>query len=298
MNTSQKKYSLKLAATFLGASSYMMTFGSQTLTPAEENTIYIMDHWTERSRDLGSDTESRLEHAINQRGLIDLNCKNGNGNTLLHVTAHNGDLPAVKLIVEKGASLLERNHSDQTPLDLARKSRNELQEIINTYAGNRGAKTTSFYYQTLITGMEKYNQIIQYLEAQSRDCRLNTIRIIDNWPELIGGEGNFEPRFRLDISNGLIDLNCKNGDGNTILHVAARYGNLPAVQLLVRQGASPVERNYRGKTPLDLAREGLDEARKAVNDCRDKKILTPRKIIENFQKYRGLVQYLESLARV
>jgi hypothetical protein len=305
MNTSQKKYSLKLAATFIGASSHMMTFGSQTLTPAEENTIYIIDNWMGLSRDPVSDTESRLEHAINRGGLIDLNCKNNDGNTLMHIAARDGDLSAVELLVRKGAPLLERNHSGQTPLDLAREGRNGLQEIINTYTGNRRAKITSSYYLRLIDGMEEYNKIIQYLESQSRDCRSNTIRIIDNWARLIGGEGKFEPRLRSDISNGLIDLNCKNDDGNTLLHVATRYGNLPAVQLLVEQGASFTERNHSKKTPLDLAREGLDEARegldearKAVNDCRKKKILTPQQIIENFHKYRKLVQYLESLPRV
>jgi len=37
------------------------------------------------------------------------------------------------------------------------------------------------------------------------------------------------------------------------LHMAAGYGYLPIVDLLLKYGANPLARKYSGRTPLDIA---------------------------------------------
>jgi ankyrin repeat protein len=55
------------------------------------------------------------------------------------------------------------------------------------------------------------------------------------------------------------DVNAKNNNGDTPLHLAAYYGYVPAMELLVGRGANVNARNKDGwlfgKTPLKIAIE-------------------------------------------
>ena len=54
---------------------------------------------------------------------------------------------------------------------------------------------------------------------------------------------------------GMVDINAKDKDGNTPLHIAASQGRGPVVRLLLQQpGINDSVANYLGKLPLDLAR--------------------------------------------
>ena len=54
---------------------------------------------------------------------------------------------------------------------------------------------------------------------------------------------------------GMVDINAKDKDGNTPLHIAASQGRGPVVRLLLQQpGINDSVANYQGKLPLDLAR--------------------------------------------
>jgi ankyrin repeat protein len=64
------------------------------------------------------------------------------------------------------------------------------------------------------------------------------------------------------VSRGGADIEAKNNEGETSLHLASRNGHLPAVKALVSGGAN-VRANVRGFLPIDYAvREGDTEASK------------------------------------
>lgn len=51
----------------------------------------------------------------------------------------------------------------------------------------------------------------------------------------------------------LIDLNSKNEDGNTLLHIATKNGHYEAIKLFISKGASAKEINYNGDNAIDIA---------------------------------------------
>jgi len=59
-------------------------------------------------------------------------------------------------------------------------------------------------------------------------------------------------RVRLLVSAG-VDVNAKDKDGNTALHVAAGNGHAEIVELLIAKGADVNAQGYFGRTPLHRA---------------------------------------------
>jgi ankyrin repeat protein len=53
-----------------------------------------------------------------------------------------------------------------------------------------------------------------------------------------------------------VDINSTNGSLNnrTVLHYAAEQGNLEIVKFLLQSGTNPNAKEFRGKTPRDLAK--------------------------------------------
>ena len=61
------------------------------------------------------------------------------------------------------------------------------------------------------------------------------------------------------LADGLL-VNCAGPRGATPLHIAARFGQLQMVSLLVAQKADPMAKDERGHTPLEKARaSGSDD---------------------------------------
>ncbi|EAX95437.1 ankyrin repeat protein, putative [Trichomonas vaginalis G3] len=50
------------------------------------------------------------------------------------------------------------------------------------------------------------------------------------------------------------NINEKNNDGDTALHIATKYNNKEFVELLISYGAYVNEKNNRGKTSLEIAK--------------------------------------------
>ena len=54
-----------------------------------------------------------------------------------------------------------------------------------------------------------------------------------------------------------LDVNKKNKNGNTPLHLAIQIGNHDIIKLLLDNGASIIIKNKQGKTPYDFATKDI-----------------------------------------
>lgn len=59
------------------------------------------------------------------------------------------------------------------------------------------------------------------------------------------------------MRNG-IDVNAKNKNGETALHLAAKLGRVELCKALLDCGASPIERNNKNRTPKSQPRVNFD----------------------------------------
>lgn len=55
-------------------------------------------------------------------------------------------------------------------------------------------------------------------------------------------------------------LNCQNEDGDTALHIAVKFGNVPAVFALLKYSELDLDvKNFEGKTPLEISQKMIEE---------------------------------------
>ncbi len=166
-------------------------------------------------------------------GTIDINARDKDGNTALHLAASQGRGHVVRLLLEQpeiNDSIA--NYQGRLPLDLAR-----TPDIFQQLQLSRSI---------FIDG--KIRQV-QELVAQGEYKML--------------GEVLEEPRVKmvLDINGGEFASDITTiQSGGTLLHEAARKKNTALIQVLLLHGADPFRRDRRGKLPQDVTKDDTTRA--------------------------------------
>ncbi len=164
---------------------------------------------------------------------VDINAKDRDGNTPLHVAAMLGRTPVVRLLLERdGVIDSVSNYQGQTPLDLAR--------------------TPEIFQQ------------LQLARSIFIDSKLKEIH------ELVAA-GDYEGLEKLLVDprvQSTLDLNGVElatelqtvETGGTLLHEAARKRDMKLIQLLLLNGADPFRRDRKGKLPQDVTKDDRTRA--------------------------------------
>ncbi|KAJ8105660.1 hypothetical protein OPT61_g10042 [Boeremia exigua] len=164
---------------------------------------------------------------------IDINGRDRDGNTPLHIAATLGRAPVVRLLLDQsGINDSITNYSGQTPLDLARTPDifQQLQLARSIFIDTNVKRIQ----QLVVTGD------LNTLESVLQDARIQSTLDVN------GGE------FATD--SAVIEA------GGTLLHQAAKNKDVKLAQLLLLNGADPFRRDRKGKLPQDYTKDDRTRA--------------------------------------
>lgn len=146
---------------------------------------------------------------------VDINERDEKGNTPLHYAARVGRLAIIRLLVEQGADVTIENQAGRTPLDIVQ--------------SNHYVKSTRLLSKVMEQQLQSADMNLH--EAVQRLNQEKTVALLDNG----------------------MNINSRDVNGNTPLHIAATTGRLSMIDLLLKRGADVTLENGQGNTPLALA---------------------------------------------
>ncbi len=135
----------------------------------------------------------------------------------------------------------------------------EVVKLLLTY---KDTLLKSSYYSAIFVAIEYSNlDMLKLVAAETNTHQKSTLSDAKPFMKAINSNKG-------DIANYLIeqgaDVNSQNSDGETALIIAARYGSLEMVKLLIRNNADPLIKNLKGQTALIRVQNRLDKPKHYV----------------------------------
>ena len=169
----------------------------------------------------------------------DVNAKGEDGGTALHAAAFLGQYTVTKLLIQNGADVNARNNDGETV-------------ISGTMAD---WETTKFIAGMLQLKLDRErvengrDQIVELLRQNGSEAEFSDPTGNDIWT--MAGAGNVQA-VKEHLAKG-IDVDAKNKDGSTALHIASLLGQYEVAELLIQKGADVNTKGNDGATSLHAA---------------------------------------------
>jgi oxysterol-binding protein 1 len=171
--------------------------------------------------------------AFGQECAVDINERDRDGNTPLHLAASLGRTPVVRMLLDRpDINDSITNYHGQTALDLAR-----TPEIFQQLQLSRSI--------FIDTSVKKIHELVAASEYSSLEKLL------------------VDPRLKttLDVNGGELATDPVTVEtGGTLLHEAARKRDIKLIQMLLLNGADPFRRDRKGKLPQDVTKDDKTRA--------------------------------------
>jgi len=187
-----------------------------------------------------------------------LNTGEKNGNTPLHEACYKGDYATVQLLMRLGADVNQRNHSGQTPFDLALEYAPSVALDLFEEVGPGYLNLTNSFEAYVRVPAQVQQKIIQKspdFESQifkaSLERSANTrLRFFEQ--SLDAQRGDLAIRL---IQSGVILTSLKNSEGISALHIAASKGEALVIQELLKSNRDVDQLDSFGQSALHAAVE-------------------------------------------
>lgn len=163
----------------------------------------------------------------------DINTRDKDGNTPLHVAASLGRAPTLRLLLQqKDVNDTLHNYDGQTPLDLA--------------------KTPEVFQQLQLAKSMYIDSHVKQMQKLVADAEYDKIE------ELLMDE-HFKSAIDVDRDELATDPSITES-GGTLLHEASKKKDHKLIQILLLNGADPFRRDRKGKLPQDVTKDDKTKA--------------------------------------
>ncbi|KAF3942247.1 Ankycorbin [Dactylella cylindrospora] len=199
------------------------------------------------------------------------------GHTAMHWAAALANVPLVKTLVSKGASVLRVNYAGETPLirgclvtnNLENSTFPALLELLHpgiSVVDDSGR--TVLHHIALMSGIKGRSQASRYYLESLLEFVVKYGAANSNNPN---SKGINLGRFMSEI------VNAQDKSGDTALNIAARIGNKSIVSQLLEVGADPSIPNRAGLCPLDF---GIGGDPVQITRPRDQPWVVPQNVLQ------------------
>ncbi len=202
----------------------------------------------------------------------DINGRNRDGNTALHLAVFLGHAETAELLIKNGADINTKNGDGAAPIDLlgvpwemtrfmtdmfgikleqeqVETGRAKIAEMLNVKLASASQVVTNDIWTAAFTGnTEALKQALtDGADVNARNLQSGATLLIT-----AAVAGHTEAVAAL-LEHGA-DINARGRDGGTALHAAAFFGHAETVKLLLQKGADTTLQNNDGATPLDTTK--------------------------------------------
>eukprot|EP00945_MAST-04E_sp_MAST-4E-sp1_P003408 g3408.t1 len=154
----------------------------------------------------------------------DINASNNRGDASLHWSARNGLFEMSSVLLDAGADLMAQNKNGVTPFEIATENSKSFDFVMLFLKGGEDGDEKSFEFKR--RGELALLCAAFYGRLKTAQKLIDSIRV---------------------------DRNCRDTEGNTCLHLAAKSGKNETIRLLLRRGLPRHAKNDAGQTPLGVA---------------------------------------------
>ncbi|KAK2812422.1 hypothetical protein FQN50_001423 [Emmonsiellopsis sp. PD_5] len=190
----------------------------------------------------------------------DINFKDDNGRAALSYAAENGNTLIVNLLLARNADIECRDNKMETYTPLLWAAENGHDAVVKALLTKRARiRGTNNFDETAMCVAAKggHEGVVKLLLSKSSETPKDTYQNCEEplWFAATGGHGAI---VRLLLENG---QSAASINGFTpILNRAARSGTLPVMKILLENGADVNSKNFEGWTPLHVAADAGQDA--------------------------------------
>ena len=198
--------------------------------------------------------------ALIKRPDVNLNVRNKDGNTPLHIAADNGRAASARLLIDAGADINISDHKQRTALHMAADLGDDdiVDALIKRPDVNLNVRNENGYTPLHIAAGRGREQSARLLIDAGADINIpdhkqrTALHMAADW--------GYDDIVDALIKRPDVNINSRDGDGLTSLHIAADNGRAASARLLIDAGADINISDHKQRTALHMAADlGYDD---------------------------------------